>query len=303
MQRKDVEFKTGDNTTLRGWLYQPDGAKDAVPAIVMAHGYSAVKEMFLDKYGEVFAAAGMAALVFDNRNFGASDGEPRQEIDPWQQVRDYRDAITYATSLPEIDENRIGVFGSSYSGGHVLVVGAIDKRVKCVVSQVPIISGIENARRLIRADIWDGLRGMFDADRTARYAGDAPAMISVVSSPDEQPQAPAALPTADSWKWFRETRDNRAPSWKNEVTLRSVEMFIEYEPGIYIPSISPTPLLMLVARDDVLTVSDLAFAAYETACEPKQLVVLDGGHFDAYIDSFDKSSSAARDWFSQYLFG
>ena len=303
MQRKDVEFKTGDNTTLRGWLYQPDDAKDAVPVIVMAHGYSAVKEMYLDKYGEVFAAAGMAALVFDNRNFGASDGEPRQEIDPWQQVRDYRDAITYAGSLSEIDENRIGIFGSSYSGGHVLVVAAIDKRVKCVVSQGPIISGIENARRLIRADIWDGLRGMFDADRAARYAGDEPAMIPVVSSPDEQPQAPAALPTADSWKWFRETHNKRAPSWKNEVTLRSVEMFIEYEPGIYISSISPTPLLMLVARDDVLTVSDLAFAAYETAREPKQLVVLDGGHFDAYIDSFDESSSAARDWFEQHLLG
>ncbi len=303
MQRKDVEFKTGDNTTLRGWLYQPDDAKDAVPVVIMAHGYSAVKEMYLDKYGEVFAAAGMAALVFDNRNFGASDGEPRQEIDPWQQIRDYRDAITFATSLPEIDESRIGVFGSSYSGGHVLVVGAIDKRVKCVVSQVPIISGIENARRLIRSDMWDGLRGMFDADRAARYAGDAPAMIPVVSSPDEQPQAPAALPTADSWKWFRETCDKRAPSWKNEVTLRSVEMFIEYEPGIYIPSISPTPLLMLVARDDVLTVSDLAFAAYETAREPKKLVVLEGGHFDAYINSFDESSLAARDWFCEYLLG
>ena len=154
---------------------------------------------------------------------------------------------------------------------------------------------------LYNQDIWDGLRGMFDADRAARYAGDEPAMIPVVSSPDEQPQAPAALPTADSWQWFTETHDKRAPSWKNEVTLRSVEMFIEYEPGIYIPSISPTPLLMLVARDDVLTVSDLAFAAYETAREPKQLVVLDGGHFDAYIKSFDKSSSAASGWLSQYL--
>lgn len=303
MQRKDVEFKTEDDTTLRGWLYLPNDTGDVVPAIVMAHGYSAVKEMYLDKYGEVFAAAGMGALIFDNRNFGASDGEPRQEIDPWQQIRDYRDAITYTISLTMVDESRIGVFGSSYSGGHVLVVAGIDKRVKCVVSQVPIISGIENARRLIRSDLWDGLRGMFDDDRASRYAGNKPQMVPVVSSPYEQPQAPAALPTADSWKWFRETHDKLAPSWRNEVTLRSVEMFIEYEPAIYIPSISPTPLLMMIARDDVLTVSDLAFAAYDTAHEPKQLVVLNGGHFDAYIDSFDESSSSAKDWFSQYLLG
>jgi uncharacterized protein len=85
--RHDVEFNA-EGVTLRGWRYVPDGAPGAVPAIVMAHGFSAVKEMYLDAFAEVFAQAGLAALVFDNRNFGASDGEPRQEIDPWAQVRD-----------------------------------------------------------------------------------------------------------------------------------------------------------------------------------------------------------------------
>jgi fermentation-respiration switch protein FrsA (DUF1100 family) len=83
----------------------------------MAHGFSAVKEMYLDKFAEVFAEAGLGALVFDNRNFGASGGEPRQEIDPWEQVRDYRDAITFVETLPETDADRIGIWGSSYSGG------------------------------------------------------------------------------------------------------------------------------------------------------------------------------------------
>jgi len=82
----------------------------------MAHGYSAVKEMYLDRFAEVFAEAGIGAVVFDNRNFGASDGQPRQEIDPWQQIRDYRDAITWASDLPEVDAERIGIWGSSYSG-------------------------------------------------------------------------------------------------------------------------------------------------------------------------------------------
>src|SRR5215510_14076465 len=180
--RKDIAFKTEDGMTLRGWLYLPDRAAGPVPTVVMAHGFSAVKEMYLDKFAEVFAAGGLGALVFDNRNFGASDGEPRQHIDPWQQVGDYRDAITFAETLPEVDRNGIGVWGSSYSGGHVLVIGAIDRRVKCVVSQVPLISGHRNARRLIRADMIAAVQGMFVEDRKARYAGKPPGMIPVVSN-------------------------------------------------------------------------------------------------------------------------
>src|SRR5229473_7229021 len=83
--RKDIEFKTEDGIKLRGWHYLPEKRTGKVPTIVMAHGFSAVKEMYLDRFADAFAAAGLGALVFDNRNFGASDGEPRQEIDPWQQ--------------------------------------------------------------------------------------------------------------------------------------------------------------------------------------------------------------------------
>ena len=179
--RQDIEFKTEDGITLRGWHHLPENSTGRVPTIVMAHGFSAVKEMYLDRFAEAFANAGLASIVFDNRNFGASDGEPRQEIDPWWQVRDYRDAITYAETLESVDPERIGIWGSSYSGGHVLVVGAIDRRVKCVVSQVPLISGHANARRLIRADYIAGLRTMFDGDRRARMQGKPPAMLPVVS--------------------------------------------------------------------------------------------------------------------------
>ncbi len=238
--------------------------------------------------------------MFDNRNFGASGGEPRQEIDPWQQIRDYRDAITYAESLAETDPNRIGIWGSSYSGGHVLVVGAGDRRVKCVVSQVPLIRGHGNARRLIRADQIAGLHRMFEQDRRARYAGQPPAMIPVVT---EDPTAPAALPTLDSWAWFTETARTRAQSWKNEVTLRSIEMFTEYEPGSYIGFVSPTPLLLVVALGDHLAVSDQALAAYERALAPKRLVALKGGHFDAYVADFAQASTAAREWFVEHLVG
>src|SRR5215469_13949288 len=217
MARREVEFNA-EGVTLRGWFYAVGRGGAPAPAVVMAHGFSAVKEMYLDSFAEVFAAAGLNVLVFDNRGFGASDGEPRQEIDPWAQVRDYRHAITYASTLPEVDATRIGIWGSSYSGGHVLVVAAIDRRVKAVVSQVPLVSGHDNLRALVRADFIAGFREMFDVDRLARFRGEAPAMVPVV---DKDPLAASALPTPDSWEWFTQTGETRAPAWRNEVTLRS----------------------------------------------------------------------------------
>ncbi|MEA2773293.1 MAG: uncharacterized protein QOD93_6255 [Acetobacteraceae bacterium] len=296
--RRDIVIKTEDGLTLRGWHYLPGGSSGKLPTVIMAHGFSAVKEMYLDRYAERFAEAGLASVVFDNRNFGASDGEPRQEIDPWLQIRDYRDAISFAETMDETDSGRIGIWGSSYSGGHVLVVGAIDRRVRCVVSQVPIISGHDNVRRLVRADHIAGFQRMFEADRRARFAGKPPAMVPVVS---EDPAGPAALATPDSWTWFTETARTRAPAWKNEVTLRSVEMLSEYEPGNYISYISPTPLLMIVALSDHLTVADAALSAYQRALFPKQLATLKGGHFDAYVAEFAQSSGVAASWFVQHL--
>jgi len=93
MTRRDIAFDA-EGITLRGWFYPAEGASGPAAAVVMAHGFSAVKEMYLDSFAEVFAAGGLNVLVFDNRCFGASDGQPRQEIDPWAQVRDYRHAIT-----------------------------------------------------------------------------------------------------------------------------------------------------------------------------------------------------------------
>ncbi len=296
--RKDIEFKTEDGVTLRGWHYLPDDGKGPFPTIVLAHGFSAVKEMYLDRFAESFARGGLASIVFDHRNFGASDGDVRQDIDPWVQISDYRDAITFAETLPETDAGRIGVWGSSYSGGHVLVVAALDRRVRAVVSQVPLVSGHENARRLIRADFLAPTYRAFEADRRGRMRGEAPAMIPVVA---EDPLAPSALPTPDSWTWFTETRDLRAPSWRNEVTLRSVEKFTEYEPGSYVAQISPTPLLMVVALGDHLTVADLALEAYGRALHPKRLVTLSGGHFDAYVADFDQAEPPATRWFVEHL--
>src|SRR5207245_1150657 len=126
-----------------------------------------------------------------------------------------------------------------------------------------------------------------------------PAMLPVVS---EDPLGAAALPTPDSYRWFTETGRTRAPTWRNEVTLRTVDLLMEYEPGAYIERIAPTPLLMVVAAGDHLTPADLALEAYNRALEPKRLVLLPSGHFDAYVgDGFLQASSAEREWLVQHL--
>ncbi|KGF68356.1 acetyl xylan esterase, partial [Hoeflea sp. BAL378] len=165
--KHDVSFHTEDGTELAGWFFAAAGGKPA-PAIVMCHGFSATKEMHLEGFARTFNEAGMNVLVYDNRNLGDSAGTPRGEIDPIQQIRDFRDAITYVQGRDEVDAERIGIWGSSYSGGHVLVVAAQDRRVKCVVSQVPLVAGLANAQRLVRSDHWAGLRQGFAADRAAR---------------------------------------------------------------------------------------------------------------------------------------
>jgi dienelactone hydrolase len=91
----DIEFDA-EGATLRGWLYRPQSAAPDAPVVVMAHGYNCLKEFYLDKYAAAVTNAGHVVLAYDHRNFGDSDGEPRQELDPWVQVRDYRHAITFA---------------------------------------------------------------------------------------------------------------------------------------------------------------------------------------------------------------
>ena len=293
--RQDIEFES-EGTTLRGWLYTSAETGEAQPTVVMAHGYSAVKEQYLDRYAEVFAARGLAVVVFDHANFGASDGETRQEVDPQRQIRGYRDAISFAQTRPELDPDRIGVWGTSYSGGHALVVAAHDKRVRAVVSQVPTINGFENAQRRTPPHKVAAQRAAMDADRLARFRGEPPVMVPVVA----EGSGPCALPGADSYDFFTVSAE-WATSWRNEVTFRSAEMAREYSPVHDIGLISPTPLLLIVAENDVLTLTDVQLAAYEQALEPKALRIIPGGHFAPYVEQFTETSDAAADWFAQHL--
>jgi uncharacterized protein len=296
--RKDVTIKSAGGR-LAGWQYVPEGVSvgDKRPAIVMAHGWSAVKEMYLDDFAARFASGGFLVTVFDYRNFGGSDGEPRAHIDPHMQLEDYKNAITWTTLQPGVDPGRIGIWGSSYSGAHVLHMAAFDKRVKCAVAQVPLVNAVENFRRLVRADHWEGIHAMIAADRAQEYTGGSPGYLPVVAEQGN----PCALPTQDSFDWFVATGKTRAPSWENRQTIRSLELAIEYNPAASIHLISPTPLMMIVAKNDVLTPTDLAIEAYGRARDPKELVIVPGGHFDAYVAGFEASASPALRWFRRHL--
>jgi dienelactone hydrolase len=116
MPREDIEFKTSDHVTLRGWFYKPASSTAAkLPCLVLSHGFTALKEMDLDTFSEYFTSKlPLSCLVYDNRGFGDSDSQPRHEIIPSIQCSDISDTITHAQSRPDVDADKIGIWGSSY---------------------------------------------------------------------------------------------------------------------------------------------------------------------------------------------
>jgi fermentation-respiration switch protein FrsA (DUF1100 family) len=297
----DIDIRTVEfascGTMLRGLLIVPRGIKGPLPAIAMAPGLSGVKEGSIAKYADFFARGGFIVLAFDNINFGESGGEPRQEADPMLQRRGYRDAITFLGLQPQVDKERIGIWGTSYAGGHVLEVAAHDRRVKCVVSQIGAISGFEALRRAFRPNARQAVLRELNQDREQRFQGQPPRMIKAVSS---DPAEPCAMPSPAAYAYFME-QARIAPTWQNSLTLRSLDLLWGLENSVFTSRITPTPLLMIVALQDELVPSDLSLAAYQQAYEPKKLVLLPGNHFSPYVEQFALTGNEARDWFTRHL--
>jgi cephalosporin-C deacetylase-like acetyl esterase len=295
MKREDAEFSAEGGVTLRGWLFLPDGPGPH-PAISMAAGYAGVRNHALEPFAHAFAEQGFVVLLHDHRGFGASDGEPRHDVDPWRQIADWQRAISYLESRPEVDPTRIGLWGSSYAGGHAIVLGATDRRVRAVVAQVPTISGYEQGLRRVAPDAVAALEESFADDQRRQFRGEPLARQAIVSA---DPRVPAAYRAQDAIDFY--TMPVPDGAWQNTITVRSTRAARMYEPGAWIARVSPTPLLLIVALADTVTVTDLALAAYERALEPKKLVTIPGGHFDPYLSRFDRSSAAAGAWFAEHL--
>src|SRR3981189_3750756 len=173
VQRQDVEFTAEGGVTLRGWLFVPEGP-GRHPAITMAHGYAGVRDHGRERFAQAFADAGFVVLLHDHRGFGASAGDPRLAVAPWRQLAAWRRAIDYLESRPEVDPNRIGLWGTSYAGGHALVLGATDRRLRCIVAQVPTISGYEQGLRRVSPDATPALEHAFNEDERAQLRGEPP---------------------------------------------------------------------------------------------------------------------------------
>lgn len=286
MERTDLYFDV-DGAKLFGWLYRATGAAPRAPLVVMSHGFSAVIEMGLAPYAEAFAAAGFHCLVYEHRNYGRSSGWPRNESDPWQQVEDMRAAISFARNLSFVDPGRIGLWGTSYAGGHVLTVTALDKRVRCAVAQVPLVSGQRNFDAWVPADKRPRFLDRLERDRDARARGEPPGVTV------------AAVPGSETAEWAQAV--DTAGAYPNQVTLRSLDLMRSYEPISFADRIAPTPLLMIVGDRDTQTPVDWQREAFALIGEPKRLVTLPGRHYDPYVALLPQSIAAARDWFVTHL--
>jgi fermentation-respiration switch protein FrsA (DUF1100 family) len=288
--REDVTFDV-DGARVAAWLYRPEGA---TACVVLAHGWSGVREQRLGAFAERFAAEGLAALVFDYRHFGASEGEPRQLLDIRRQHADWRAAVEFARGLDGIDPERIALWGSSFSGGHVIEVAASDPRIAAVVAQVPFVDGLANLPRLGMANVARmtlvGLRDQLGAllGRSPHMLASVgpPGSLAVMTSPDAEPGFMALNPPGFEFR--------------NEAAARIALRVGTYRP-IKRAAAVRCPVFFAIADDDVVTPSDLADKAASRA--PRAEVRhYPGGHFDPYVgELFDRVAGDEAEFLAHHL--
>jgi len=293
---RPIEF-TSDGATLRGRLYLPGSRPTAV--VVMTHGFSATIPMVLDKYAEHFRERGLAALAFDHRGHGSSDGDPRGEINAWVQARGYIDAIDLASRTGEIEQSPIALWGDSLSARIALGVAALDDRVGALICQVPAF-GDE-----VGPDDPDGARleaiRRFLASGELRRPSDAWAESAVVS-PD-QSSSPSALKPLTAFRWFIEYGGRYGSGWTNRVVFTSLPDASDYDPFAFAPGVR-VPTLFAMSPDDEMpgAVSAVARAVFERLAGPKELIEVDGGHFGIVEHpsvAFDLASEAQAAWLTR----
>jgi dienelactone hydrolase len=177
----------------------------ALPAVVMGIGFAGVRGGYLRNFAETFARAGTTTFAFDYRGFGDSEGSPRQEVDPWAQISDYRDVLRFAKGYPGVDPESIVVWGSSLSGGHAIVLAATDPTVKCAIAQVPHVSGVAALQRTFTDQMRAVLMAALDHDRAQRLCGSTPGTIAVIDDGQGRPAAVYSTPEAiESYTFSRD---------------------------------------------------------------------------------------------------
>jgi alpha-beta hydrolase superfamily lysophospholipase len=298
---KEVEFPS-EGAMLRGLLFLPESQTERTPVVIMAHGTTATVYMVVDKYAEVFCGAGLAVLVYDHRNFGMSDGEPRQEINPWVQCRGYRDAVSFVEKLDRVDPERIALWGDSYTGGQVIVVGAVDQRAKAIVAQCPVF-GAEPPKV-------DPDKANLVIIKETLSRGDVHGSPETTVGPMpvvsfDQAGTPSLLKPIQAFRWFIDYGGRAGTRWNNSVTRVLPETPVPYHPTLCAPFVR-VPTLLMVAPDDEMVHANYAVTsqAYELMPGPKEWYDIAGGHFGLLYypsDLFDEASRVQAEFLQKWL--
>ena len=278
-QREDVWFNSGRDR-VSAWLYRPAGNGDA-PLLVMAHGLGAVRTMRLDAYAERFCAAGYACLVFDYRNFGDSEGAPRQLLDIRMQLQDWAVAVAYARTLAGIDHNRIGLWGTSFSGGHVIATAARVPGIAAVVSQCPFTDSVASL------GMWSPLltariTALAVRDLINAQIGGPPVMVPTAGHPGEV----ALMSAPDAYPGYLKLVPDGA-QLRNEVAARIGVTILPYRPGRLAAKVT-CPILFCVCETDSVAPSGPT-RRYAAMAPRGQVNLYPEGHFEIYVgDAFKR---------------
>ncbi|MBU57725.1 MAG: alpha/beta hydrolase [Alcanivorax sp.] len=274
-----IQFESG-GSVCRGDLYVPDTAGRR-PVIIMAHGLGGTRNMRLPAFAERFVAQGYACLLFDYRHFGDSDGEPRQILDIKKQLQDWKAAIKYIRGLEQADPDRVILWGTSFSGGHVLATAAEDSRIAAVISQCPFTDGLASTlatEPLVSAK----LTARALRDRTGALMGASPVMAAVAGRPGEI----AFMTAPDAWDGYM----NLAPEGvkvRNEVAARFALDIVRYYPGRKTTAIQ-APVLYCVCDND--TVAPAKQTLRHARRTPRhEIRHYEAGHFEIYLgEAFER---------------
>jgi dienelactone hydrolase len=264
--RTDIDFRSGGRT-LRGWHYVPEGAAAGPrPGIVMAEGFAGVKEISLDLFARPLAEAGFHVVGFDYPYFGASDGTPRQRLDPRAQVRGYRDALRWLATQPNVDAARLGVWGASFAGGHVLTLCAGEPLVRFGVAIVPFLGTTprDAVRRTVRA-----------------LLGKPSALVHRMPVVASDPKAVAMMPNAEAYRTLTGIAAERAPAFENFITADSLLRIAPYRPGRAARTIAVPCQLVSLSEDTITPPAPIRQLA-EAIGPAAELHELEGSHFEMF---------------------
>ena len=279
---------------LYGDVYTPDGlqAGEVRAAVLLCHGYTGVKDLYLPDNAKSLNDAGYVVMTFDYKGWGDSEGT-RSRLAPYSRVMDVQAAMTFLALQPEADEDRIGLYGTSYGGATVSWVGAVDQRAKCIVSVVGIGHGARWMSRVRRVDEWRDLLEQSKSDREARATTGQSQMVerSEILLPDRQSAELAAA-----------ARRNN-PAAVSTIPMEYVDDTVGFNPEWIVGHISPRPILFITSDEDRLVLPEESEQLFANAGEPKKLVVLEGcGHYEVYVEPFfSQVMEATLDWYQKYL--